>query len=150
MTLKEEKEKFTAVSKLILKENLSKNPIKLEEYKVKIIDSFNVFIAYCKETYNQISEEDKVLVIEAYKYIVGKLVACLQNLNCSYPTTLVPFEFIEQTSIVFLNVDNQDNISPVKPPTTEIGKNKNMEDHTGYLAFCKSILNEDFKGDPLA
>lgn len=84
MTLKEEKQKFAKVSKLIIKTKLSKNPDTLKTYRIKIIEAYNEFITYCRAKYNKVNTESKELILRENKELNTKLVTCLKLLNCEY------------------------------------------------------------------
>lgn len=81
---KDLKEEFIRVSKKIIKEKLSKNGSKLEEYKSEIIISHNALINYIKHFYPQLDVENKVKYRDELKYIRGKIIKCFEYLQINY------------------------------------------------------------------
>lgn len=100
MTLYEEKEKFVKVTKLILKQKLSKNEGKLNEYKNKIIKAYNDINKYCQENYTKSTEEEKQIFLITTDYVERKFEQCLIELNCHFELSEEQFAFADPEFII--------------------------------------------------
>lgn len=84
MPLKEKSVDFVNTSKLILKEKLSTNPQKLEEYRVKIIEKYNRVIDYINKNYHCKKRIDQITFDECLLKSKERFIRCLDKLHCEY------------------------------------------------------------------
>lgn len=101
------KEEFIKQTKLVLKEQISKNPDKLQEYKVKIIEAFNNYIQYIFTFYNLFDSVNKKEINSEIVTQREKLSRCFgalgiknslpQNLLCGIDINKIEFEFVDET-----------------------------------------------------
>lgn len=77
-------EKFTLVTKRILKENLSSNENRLREYRKQIIDASNCFIEFVIKNYDRVSRAGQATLDNKLEEVRSKLTRCLDKLGCTY------------------------------------------------------------------
>lgn len=170
MTLKQEQDKFIGVTKLILKANISKKIETITSYKTKIILAYNVFTTYCINKFNATTDENnKDILRKNAEYAVSKLKECLLKLNCEHSDTISAFDLIDEDQIGTPSVSRAS--SSETEPSTDSGNVDNQTDEESdenpliqvstlfeqnptmanleLLNLCKSILNTDYKGEPL-
>lgn len=75
------KEAFLKITKRIIKSKLSKNPVKLEEYKTLLIQTYNDFIIYAREQYASYDREGQDIVRADLLNLKNKLLRCFGKLN---------------------------------------------------------------------
>lgn len=177
MSITEERDKFMSIAKLILKRKLSKNPVTLEGYRGKIIEAYDDFAVFCEINYDDCLPDQRKIIDTHYAYIVRKFARCLRNLNCNHPLRFKQFELIDESTIQFFknfdeenvlgeeyfssdnsNSESVDNTVTSNPDANNLEscssepENKTIKmayDPTAFFNTCKSVLNTDFKGDPL-
>lgn len=169
------KSAFIKCTKKIIKTNLSKNPEKLKQYEVEIIEIFNEFITFLKQEKeipnNPIAGEVELIA----NYIRERAGKALVKLNSVYS---IPISVYDQ---IILKVDpNQDkNTAEDLSNTTEsktetvvsIESDSDSQDSdssffdtvnasinfnmtnslsvTEFLKLCSQMLNRNYSGDPL-
>lgn len=156
--MNEEIAKFTLVSKRILKTELSTVSATLVRYKEEIITAYAVFVTYCHEVYNDLTDSDtkaKQAILENLNHIANKFEECLIKLKCRYNLSECLFEFptIEDVKIIGIEVDEQQ--QPETPNIElqpEIAANNSIAmalSTPEFLKLSASSINYKFSGDPL-
>lgn len=91
-------EDFRAVSKLIIKTNLSKNHGTLTKYRKQIIPAYNVFIEYIAERYEKVDDEGQKIFDQWLQRAREKFVACLNALECTHSLPTI-YEYVNDTHV---------------------------------------------------
>lgn len=168
MTLKDERDAFQSVTKLILKEKLSKKPETLLDYRIKIINAYNRLNRYCHQRYPSASEEGKQTLLLNSDYAKEKFKECLVKLNCKYTLSDEPFQVVNETDVPLPTIEestesNQEtNSSGKSTPSLQDSENSlsssisgekqpvtMAQDRAEVLTLCKNVLQTDYKGEPL-
>lgn len=155
MTLDEFKNKFTAVTKRVLKRNISKNPRTLEQYKIDCVSVFNQYTKVIELNIpNNFSESQT-----HFKYAIQKISEVKQKLNVDLTIPKQPgLEIIlskgktikREKSTILDDIDlNTGNLFQLN--TLSIGNISIMALATPeFLRLASSHINKNYSGDPLA
>lgn len=163
MTLLVEKEKFSAVTKLILKHKLSKNIETLREYRIKLINGYNRFTRYCVTKYPSQSESNKLVISETHAYVKGKLEESLSKLGCTYEISeeelseLIEENVSEPRVAETSDTDTASEVETVNGENLQEQENNNIEINMSthmstaeFLRMASGHINKTYSGDPLA
>lgn len=131
MYLADYKQIFINATKLILKENISKNENTLLRQKTQIVKAYNDIITYITGRYDNAEETDKTRYKNEIATIKTKLVQCLDKFESYYIPPEDIFELIDDSKV-----------------DINIAINQNMET-ADFLKLCSSHLSKIYTGDPL-
>lgn len=160
MPLRDEKEAFINCTKLMLKENISTNAITLTSYREKIILAYNKLNKYCLDKYNTFTEEsNRKTLVETHLDAKKRFILCLEKLDCTYILTEDLFATVEDVNISDINQSGKLTILNDKEPannetiltsnSTQTPNVNMAEEMRNFLLLAKTIVNTDYKGEPL-
>lgn len=140
---KELKENFNKVAKRILKDKISVNPVKLQEYEVDIKESYEKLSAYVTLWFNALESQSQSVVRSDLLQVRDKLSRCFGKLNCK--STLTPnilASIGEEKTSDSDDSEYRETFEDMAPPP-----------EITVLEFFKTagqILHANYSGDPLA
>lgn len=116
MSLDELKEKFRTVAKRILKDNLSKNPNKLLEYKRDIYTVYVNFFIFVNSIYDTIPAKEKSETYELLTYVANKFEECLIRLNCKYrlSESLLDIPNFDEIKLIGIETSTEQSPEPIE------------------------------------
>lgn len=151
MSINEEKSKFLLVAKRILKENLTTNPVTLDNYKADIVRAYNELITFVIKYHpsTKISEKTKEELLALAKYAREKFLLCLDNLHLAYNFPEDIFHIVESSDLVILTRPEPVVNSP--PHTfvqTELGPDVVMTSKEDFYNLASRAIKA-YAGEPL-
>lgn len=175
--IKKLQEEYYVISKRVLKKDLSKNPVKLNEYKEDLIKSYNNLILNLRTIFPNAKSSNKVQLRNIFIKVRENIIRCFNALkiNIKVPTNLN--NIIEKQNILdtitenSINKENSDsdletpespNFEPLSDPeTVDIEQSSEFEPENSegskmvltkpeFLKICASTINRNYSGDPLA
>ena len=115
------KNDFVKQTKLVLKQNISTNPVKLKEYKQKIINAYNEYIEYLApyfEHFDSTNREDLTNEINAQR---DKLKRCYEALHIEKE---LPSQLLDSVDINELETFSSDSDSNLNEPSKKVDGEK--------------------------
>lgn len=91
-------EEFRAVSKLMIKTNLSRNYDTLVNYREQIIPAYNEFIEYIAERYERVDAANQNIYDQWLLKARDRFIACLDALKCTYNLPTIN-EYVDDTHV---------------------------------------------------
>lgn len=158
---KDLKTKFLSKTKLVLKEKISTNPVKLQEYKEKIACTYNEYIEYIGFYFDFFDSDDKPKVEQEVVNLREKLKKCYDKLNITVdlPTNLTDLIELSELGIDLnltggnesdveskqesgdeLNDDSNDNLVTTAQATSET--NTVVSSVDDFESFSENSLNK--------
>lgn len=155
------KDNFYAVTKCVLKENLSRNPETLDGYETNLVSTYNELIDYTSLKYPSLSTDDKTTVFTNITHLRTRLLRCFEKLKLNVTidknifSNITGTEPIAETSVASEKLtedelkteQTQDNLL-----TNDIDEDLNELDrtlhHTNDDSSSESETNDDIMEAP--
>lgn len=166
---------FLKITKRVIKTNLSKNPVKLNEYKTLLIQTYNDFIVYVRENYSNYTQQGQETARSDAVYLKNKLLRCFGKLNVdiAVPTelfrrihteTLEPEDNIEisesssESEVEIVNDlvennpnnTNEQNRNILADNLNDIHEENDTMNNSEFIKLCTGTLRDSFDGDALS
>lgn len=132
---KELKEEFNKVSKRILKDKISTNPVKLEEYELDIKASYTRLSEYASTHYESLDTPSQAIVRSDLLSLRDRLTRCFARLGCKSTLSAQVLASINEDEL-----DDTDSDDMAPPEISQIE----------FLKTAGSTLPNSYSGDPLA